>query len=176
MADRPDITPDLKVGALLEAWPELEDELIAVAPPFAKLRNPVLRRTVAKVTSLRQAAQVGGVPLAELIGRLRAAAGLPELAVAEEGGDDGGRPAWLDTVTVVERYDARADLEAGAHPVGKVLPRLKTLGPDEAYELVTGFAPTPLIDKARGLGSDAHTRVEAEGVFVTTFRGAGGGD
>ncbi len=36
MDERPDITPELKVGDLLDAYPELEDELIAVAPPFEK--------------------------------------------------------------------------------------------------------------------------------------------
>ncbi len=54
-ANRPAITPDLKLGDLLDAYPELEDVLIEIAPAFRKLRNPVLRRTVAKLTSLRQA-------------------------------------------------------------------------------------------------------------------------
>ena len=36
---RPDITPELRVGALLEAYPELETILVGIAPPFAKLRN-----------------------------------------------------------------------------------------------------------------------------------------
>ena len=74
MSERPDITPDMKVGELLRFYPELEDELVAVAPTFEKLRNPVLRRTVAKVTTLRQAARVGGVTVGEIIGRLRCAA------------------------------------------------------------------------------------------------------
>ena len=47
-----------KVAALLDAYPELEGVLIGIAPPFKKLRNPVLRRSVAKVASLRQAAAV----------------------------------------------------------------------------------------------------------------------
>jgi len=75
MSDRPAITPQMKVGQLLDAYPELEDVLIGIAPEFARLRNPVLRQTVARVTSLQQAAQVGGVGLGDLIARLRAAAG-----------------------------------------------------------------------------------------------------
>ena len=61
-ADRIDITPQTKVGELLTAYPELEDLLIEIAPAFKKLRKPVLRRTVAKVTSLAQAARVGRWP------------------------------------------------------------------------------------------------------------------
>lgn len=171
MSDRPDITPDLKIGDLLEHWPALEDVLIAAAPPFANLKNPLLRRTVAKVTTLHQAARVGGLPVATLVAQLRAAAGLPALAMAGDDGD-GGAPAWLAAVRVVERYDARADIEAGQHPVGRVLGTLQKLANDEAFELVTGFEPAPLIDKARAQGSDAFTRVESAGVFVTTFRGA----
>ena len=38
---------------------------------FSALKNPVLRRTVAKVTTLRQAAKVGNVELTDMINRLR---------------------------------------------------------------------------------------------------------
>ena len=93
MADRVDIAPGTKLADLLDSWPGLEDELIKIAPPFAKLRNPVLRRTIARVTTLRQAAGVGGVPLPELIARLRSAAGLEEIAV-----DGGGAARVVGTL------------------------------------------------------------------------------
>ncbi|MFI4941789.1 MAG: DUF1858 domain-containing protein [Burkholderiales bacterium] len=50
------ITPATKVADLLESWPELEEVLIAQAPAFRRLRNPVLRRTVARVATLEQEA------------------------------------------------------------------------------------------------------------------------
>jgi len=75
MTDPLPITPETKVAALLEAYPELEPVLIAAAPAFNKLSNPVLRRTIARVTSLRRAAEVAGIPMRELVVRLRAAAG-----------------------------------------------------------------------------------------------------
>ena len=46
-----------------------------MAPAFAKLRNPVVRRTVAKIATLEQAAKIGGVDLQAMILKLRAAAG-----------------------------------------------------------------------------------------------------
>ncbi len=68
MTDRNiEITPSITVHALLDAYPELEEVLICIAPPFKKLRNPILRRTVAKVATLKQAASVGGVSIDELI-------------------------------------------------------------------------------------------------------------
>jgi hypothetical protein len=40
------------------------------------LKNPKLRRTVARVTSLQQAALVGGIKMEDLVNRLRKAVGL----------------------------------------------------------------------------------------------------
>ena len=36
---KPPITPQTKVAELLDAYPELEDVLVEMAPPFKKLRN-----------------------------------------------------------------------------------------------------------------------------------------
>ena len=46
------ITPKTKVLELIETYPELEDVLIEYAPAFKNLKNPVLRRTVAKIATL----------------------------------------------------------------------------------------------------------------------------
>ena len=53
------ITPKTKVLELIEAFPQLEDVLIDYVPAFEKLKNPVLRWTVGRITSLQQAAAVG---------------------------------------------------------------------------------------------------------------------
>ena len=47
------IEPVTKIAALLDHYPELEDVLIGMAPPFKKLKNPILRKSVAKVASLQ---------------------------------------------------------------------------------------------------------------------------
>jgi len=65
------VGPETTVGAMIEAYPELESVLVEMAPAFAKLRNPVVRRTVAKVATLEQAAKIGGINLRTMILRLR---------------------------------------------------------------------------------------------------------
>ncbi len=42
------IGPETRVADLLDAHPEAEEILIAIAPQFKALKNPVLRRTVAQ--------------------------------------------------------------------------------------------------------------------------------
>ena len=55
------ISPKTKVGELLDAYPQLESVLFDLSPAFAKLKNPILRKTVARIATLQQAAAVGGL-------------------------------------------------------------------------------------------------------------------
>ena len=168
------ITPDSRVGELLERWPHLEEVLVELSPRYRALKNPVLRRTVAKVATLRQVSAVGGVPLATLIDRLRAAAGLTPLAIseAEPGGAPRERPAWAVEGAVTRRLDARAAIEAGEHPMPKVMADLAALGEAEVYELVTPFVPAPLVDLAREKGFVSFSASEGEALVRTWFRRA----
>ena len=88
------ITPDARLGDVLARWPELEGVLVGLSPHFAALQNPILRRTVAKVATLRQVSKVSGVELGVLVGTLRRAAGLEAVTLGEDGDDQGPRPAW----------------------------------------------------------------------------------
>ncbi len=164
------ITPDAKLGALLERWPGVEAALLELSPHFRALQNPVLRRTVARVATLRQVSKVSGVPLGTLIERLRGAAGLPPLAVAEDAEAPGERPAWADDAAVARRHDARPAIEAGEHPMTQVMADLAALPDGAVYLLLTPFVPAPLVDLARGKGYLAHSVIDAEGVVRTYFQ------
>jgi uncharacterized protein len=61
------ITHETKVHDLLEEYPYLLDFLADLKPEFGKLRNPVLRNTVARVASLATVAEMGEMSVDELI-------------------------------------------------------------------------------------------------------------
>lgn len=67
------------------------------------------------------------------------------------------RPDWVDRVAVVSRDDARADIDAGEHPLPRVMAAVGALKAGQAHVLVTPFVPAPLLDKARGLGLQVWT-------------------
>ena len=165
------ITPESRLGDLLERWPGLEEVLLDLSPHFRALKNPVLRRTVAKVATLRQISTVSGVALGTLIERLRAGAGLAPAAVSDETGDaPAERPPWAVPGAVARTHDARAAIESGEHPMPRVMSDLATLGEEEVYELLTPFVPAPLVDLARGRGFSTFSAVEGDGVVRTYFR------
>lgn len=148
------ITPKTKISDLLEAYPQLEDVLIAKAPQFTKLRNPLLRKTIAKVTTLSQAAVVGGLKVEELVNALRKEAGQDESsALAQtQAGYTTKKPSWFNERKVIDSIDVRDMLHEGEQPVHIVLSAVKKLHKNEILKIIAPFLPAPLLDKAIGLG------------------------
>lgn len=145
MTTKLEVTPQTIVGDLLNAYPELEDKLIEIAPVFSKLKNPILRRTIAKVTTLKQASVVANISVAVLINTLRKAVNQDELKVNEENKKSETVPNWISKEKIKVEYDACLDLENGVHPAGKVTKEILGLENDEIYLLITPFVPAPLI-------------------------------
>ena len=148
------ITPKTKISDLLDAYPQLEDVLIAQAPQFSKLRNPLLRKTIAKVTTLSQAAAVGGLKVEDLVNALRKEAGQTELLdyALTQIAYITKKPSWFNKRKVVETIDVRDMLHEGEQPVHIVLSAIKKLNKKEILEVIAPFLPAPLLDKAIGLG------------------------
>jgi len=148
------ITPETKIGQLLEEYPQLEEVLMEMAPEFKKLRNPILRKTIARVASLRQAAAVGRVPLSELINRLRKEAGIQEMFISDELSETTTKekPSWFSASRVIRHLDARPMLAAGEQPISRVFDECKNLKRGEIFELITPFVPVPLIEEAKKRG------------------------
>jgi hypothetical protein len=163
------ITPKTKVLQLLEAYPQLEAILIGMVPAFKKLQNPVLRRTVAKVASLQQAAAVGGVRTEELINRLRREVGQDLTDESAGGAYNTTRPAWFDEKRLAKELDARPLLAAGEQPVNQVMADFAAMAPATIYKLSAPFLPAPLIDKGSSLGLDHWLVKENEESFVVYF-------
>lgn len=149
-----EITPKTKVGELLDNFPQLEDVLLQISPAFASLKNPILRRTVAKVAALQQAAAIGGVKVEDLVNRLRREVGQEPLF--GEGLHTeyllNELPAWFDESKIVIRFDARDIIQSGGSPMNQILEQTKTLNEGEIYELITPFVPAPITDMLQQQG------------------------
>ncbi len=171
---RPSITPETKVGELLDAYPELEGTLVEMAPAFSKLKNPILRKTVARVATLAQAARVGGVEVRAMVATLRRAAGLPGEPTAAEAATSGevedAPPAWLDEGRVAARVDADEVLARGEHPLGAVQGAAGALARGGQLVLTSSFLPAPLVDAMRSRGFEVASYKAADGRIATALR------
>ena len=171
MPDQPLITGDTRVAELLRDHPEVEEVLIGMAPAFEKLRNPVLRRGVARVATLKQAAAVGRIPVVVMVNELRVAAG--QVPLEDAGGGEASyfesRPAWLSQERVIEVLD-EDEIDPDMMPIRPLLRRARKLGPDEILEFVSAHLPAPGIDILRKKGYRTWS-VEDEGLVRTYVGG-----
>ena len=164
------ITPKTKVAELLDNFPELEDELIAIAPEFVKLKNPILRKTVAKVATLEQAARIAGLEISQVINRLRKKAGIEDIIEINE-----GKPMQFDefeisTEAIQETFDARPIIATGEHPMHDVIAKMNALEKGRILELITPFVPIPLIEIGKNRGLSVRYIKESEDFVRTYFR------
>ncbi len=157
------ITPKTTVHTLLKEHPFLLDFLAAYNPEFKKLTNPVLRRTMGRMATLDSVAELGNVPLNQLMNDLAAEIEKQTGArppVADVPGVDTVDPARLDELAAIV-----ADLHAGK-TAEEVKPRFEELIADvEATEiaameqrLIEGGVPA---DDVKRL-CDVHVQVFAD--------------
>ncbi|HPW55419.1 MAG: DUF1858 domain-containing protein [Thermoanaerobaculaceae bacterium] len=167
-----EINGDTKVGALLDAHPELEAVLITLSPEFKRLENPLLRRTVARIATLSQAARIGGIPAPDLVRTLRRALGqeVVEPPPGHEAPDTlEPEPEWARGAAPSEWLDAERILAGSGSPVGVLGARLAEAAPGTILGLRVPFYPAPLVDALRQRGFALHTR-EAGAVWEVLAR------
>ena len=169
------IHPSTKVAQLLDAYPELEEILIRMAPPFKKLKNPILRKSVAKVATLKQAAIAGGLDLSSMINQLREAVGQAPLDATETiPAEDylGTVPGWFNQSCVASSIDDRAG-DSDEMAINRALKALKDLDARQVVELTTTFLPAPGIDAARKKGLLTWSVLDEEALYRTYFARSG---
>lgn len=164
------ITPSVTVGNLLKVYPELEEVLIGIAPPFKKLKNPFLRKTIAKVATIKQIAAVGGVPLDELISKLRKAVGQSEITETYDDHDYFGvQPEWFSPDKVVKSINEAKVKDKDKMALSIILKEAKIINKGEIIELITSFLPAPGIDILKSKGYDVWTKKENDSVIMSYF-------
>jgi len=165
-----EITPSVTVHALLEAYPELEEVLIGIAPPFKKLKNPLLRRSVAKVATIKHISSVGGIPLDELIDKIREAVGQPKSMDSFEDQDYfGEQPDWFSPHKISLSLDEDKVEDKDRMTLVTILREAKNIKKGEIIELVTSFLPAPGIDILKSKGYSVWTRKEGDTLIKSYF-------
>lgn len=147
-----------RVAAVLARDERLIEVFIRVSPHFERLRSAAMRKTMAKLVTVEQAARIGGVDPALLIAELNRALGAEvadergEEAVAAPGeevvveGGSQGLPAALRALPPerIVDLDVRDDLRAGREPFSRIMATRKALPPGGVLRLRAIFEPVPL--------------------------------
>lgn len=164
-----EITLETKVADLLNDYKGMKDILIKINPKFKKLNNPVLRRTLAKIAGVKQAAVVGGMEPMDLLNQLRVAVGQrPLIAETTEIEKDTkeSTPAWI-TQIAKESINANELLDKGDNPLAKAFNILRKFNEGEVLTIESDFKPEPLIEEFEKKGYEVYSNEIEKDTFIT---------
>lgn len=147
------IRADDRVAAVLAKDERLLDVFVATSPVFEKLRNSAMRKTMARLVTVEQAARIAGVDAAKLVDRLNEvlvgasptsepldavtpAAAAPLPAIPEQ-------LRALPAEKLVD-LDVREDLRAGKEPFRQILDAARALPRGSVLRVRAIFEPAPL--------------------------------
>jgi uncharacterized protein (DUF2249 family) len=138
-------------------------------PKYKKLKNPVLRKTIAKIATLTQVAKIGGYDVLDLVNKLRSEVGQEplegEINVQEE--NPTAMPKWIAQEPVIE-IDAERLLREQKNPLAEITIALKSMKNGDVLLLKSDFLPSPLIDHFKKQSYEIYT-LEADDLHFLTF-------
>ena len=144
------------------------------SPHFAKLRSPTLRRTMGRLVTVEQAAQIAGISTEQLLCDLNAALGLERACEQDSAGGrlpesdlhhaDGGAPPVPGAREV--ELDVREDLRCGREPFSRIMAAVAALAEGEILRLRAPFRPVPLFSVLAKRGFAHHERAEPSGDWL----------
>lgn len=165
-----EINPSTKVYDLLNTYPELEETLIGIAPPFKKLRNPILRKSIGKIATLKNISSVGNIPLKELINKIKKAVGQPESVDSYEDEDYfKEKPDWFSVDKIAISINEEQLKNKDQMTLVVILKAAKDLKEGDIIELVTTFLPAPGIDTMKSKGYSVWTVKEEDNLIKSYF-------
>lgn len=171
------ISPDTKIAALLKAEPRALDAIVSLAPAFEKLRNPVLRKVMASVTTIAMAAKIGGREVSDFYRVLQPLGFDPPPITAQSQPQaikttDSFSPGDI-SADALEILDVRPVIAAGEDPLQLILKRVESLPEGYALQIINSFEPVPLLKLLQKKGFETHSEKISEGLYRATFRKKG---
>lgn len=140
---------DDRISTVLARDERLLAVLVAAAPAFKKLQNPLLRKTMSKLATVEQAARIAGLDAADLLARLNGAlAGEPprDVRPVDHVPLHEAMPAALLDVPPerIVDLDVRDELRAGREPFRPIMSAAGRVDRDGVLRLRAIFEPAPL--------------------------------
>jgi len=175
-SNRPVAASD-RVSEVLSRDTSLVEVFVRAAPQLAKLRNPAMRRVMARLVTIEQVARMAGVSCDTLLNDLNASLGIAPAAspMASAPPSDertagptvgsAARPTGATEVTL----DVRNDLRAGREPFSTIMAAIAKLPTDDVLHLRTIFEPLPLYAVLEKRGFAHETQAHADDDWSVWF-------
>jgi hypothetical protein len=157
-----------KLQSLFERDERLIDVVASHSPQLAKLRHSPMRRIMARVTTVAQAARLCRMSTDSLVRDLNRAIGIDTVSGdmtgdATDAADEASATPWSvpSSLSVVE-LDVREELSKGGEPFSRIMGAVGGLGEREVLHLRAPFEPVPLfaVMQKRGFAHKAEQHAD----------------
>lgn len=168
------ITADTRISELIRANKDSIEAIASLAKPFARLRNPILRKLMAPRVSIAEAAKIGGCSVGDFFITLRPLGF--ETDHSESSNTDrqssSQKPEWLNNSpdTAIRYFDVRGILGEGRDPLKQIMSEFKSIMPGQILCIINSFIPTPLIRLLEKQQARCFTEEQNGGEYYTFFQ------
>lgn len=143
------INSKTRISQLIKADKQVIEALVSLSSNFKRLRNPILRKTLARRVTIGEAAQIGGVSAEAILDQLRGLGFQVEEADSEnrniEEDLDLNQVQQLPEEAFVE-LDVRPVIEAGRDPFPDIMETEKQVKAGQCLVIINSFKPLPLME------------------------------
>lgn len=171
------ITKDMKISKLLSEYPQTLEVLVNFSQHFARLRNKILRKTLAHRVSIEQAASIAGVNLAILLDELNKSINVESYNInnaelTEEKMTQTEIPEHLKKIIKdkIQKLDVRPIIDSGKDPFLEIMAVVKSLKDDEILHLINSFEPLPLYSIMQSKGFEHWTENDDNVINVFFYK------
>jgi len=139
-----------RVSDVLARDERLVEVFVRHAPHFSKLRNRAMRRVMARLVTVEQAARTAGIAPDQLVNDLNEALGFAvppvshSTATAAAASSEAEPTRQHPTSAPVVELDVREDLRSGREPFSRIMSAVGSLGDEDVLHLRATFEPVPL--------------------------------
>ncbi|MEN8137697.1 MAG: DUF2249 domain-containing protein [Bacteroidota bacterium] len=169
------INEQTRVSDLIKFNEASIDAIASINKHFTKLKNPILRKVLAKRVSIADAAKVGGTTVEDFYKVLRPLGFESEIIDfnKEIKPNTEYKVSDMDINNIdpskLTELDVRDEIAGGNDPFVIIMDALKKMPEDNTLKLINIFEPIPLINKLNKKGYSTFVDTSVEGMVVTYF-------
>lgn len=168
------ITADTRISELIRANKDSIEAIASLARPFARLRNPILRKLMAPRVSIAEAAKIGGCSVGDFFIALGPLGFEADSVKDQNGGHLPAevKPDWLERTpdSDIRYFDVRGILSEGRDPLKQIMSEFKSISPGQILCIINNFIPTPLIRLLEKEQARCFTEEKKPGEYYTWFK------
>ena len=168
------INSETRISKLIEVNRDTIDVISSINKHFSKLKNPILRKTLASRVTISDAARIGGVTVELMLEKLQSIGFETSEQVNIELNKKNKTNNYIEMrkETIIE-LDVRPILAKGIDPFKSIMAELEKMADGNTLMIINTFEPIPLLNILKTKGYSYETERPENGVVHTYLEKTG---